>query len=89
VAGALSFRRANGTGGSSVRRTKRRTLDPQQLQQAVDLRHQRGTLRRIARLLLVPISSLARAMPHPRPRRLDGLRLDSQAKAADHQSPLE
>lgn len=46
----------------SVRRTQRRTLDPQQLQQAVELRHQRCTLRRIARLLLVPISTLARAM---------------------------
>jgi len=33
----------------SVRRTQRRTLDPQRLQQAVDLRHQRCTLRRIAR----------------------------------------
>jgi transposase InsO family protein len=51
VAGALSFRRASGTGGST-----------QQLQQAVELRHQRCTLRRIARLLLVPISTLARAM---------------------------
>ena len=46
----------------SVRRTQRRTLDPQQLQRAVDLRHQRCTLRRIARLLLVPITTLARAM---------------------------
>jgi transposase-like protein len=46
----------------SVRRTQRRTLDPQQLQQAVELRHQRCTLRKIARLLLVPITTLARAM---------------------------
>jgi transposase len=46
----------------SVRRTQRRTLDPQQLQQAVELRQQRCTLRRIARLLLVPITTLARAM---------------------------
>ncbi|WP_236550436.1 DDE-type integrase/transposase/recombinase [Cyanobium sp. Copco_Reservoir_LC18] len=46
----------------SVRRSQRRTLDPQQLQQAVDLRHQRCTLRRIARLLLVLISTLGRAM---------------------------
>ncbi len=44
----------------SVRRSQRRTLDPQQLQQAVDLRHQRCTLRLIARVLLVPISTLAR-----------------------------
>ncbi len=46
----------------SVHHTQRRTLDPQQLQRAVDLRHQRCTLRRIARVLLVPISTLARAM---------------------------
>jgi hypothetical protein len=46
----------------SVRRTQRRTLDPQKLQRAVELRHQRCTLRRIVRLLLVPISTLARAM---------------------------
>jgi hypothetical protein len=51
VAGALSFRRTDGSGGST-----------QQLQQAVELRHQHCTLRRIARLLLVPISTLARAM---------------------------
>ena len=46
----------------SVRRSQRWTLDRQQLQQAVELRHQRCTLRRIARLLLVPISTLGRAM---------------------------
>jgi transposase len=32
----------------SVRRTQRRTLDPQQLQRAVHLRHERCTLRRVA-----------------------------------------
>ena len=35
----------------SVRRSQRRTLDLQQLQHAVDLRHQRLHLRHIARLL--------------------------------------
>ena len=35
----------------SVRRSQRRTLDPQHLQRAVALRHERCTLRRIARLL--------------------------------------
>jgi hypothetical protein len=45
-----------------VRRTQRRTLDPQRLQEAVDLRHQRCTLRRIDRLLLVPNTTLAQAM---------------------------
>ena len=47
-----------------MRRTQRRTLDPLQLQQAADFRHQRCTLRRIARLMLVPISTLARVMRH-------------------------
>lgn len=46
----------------SARRSQRRTLEPLKLQQAVDLRQQRCTLRRIARLLLVPITTLARAM---------------------------
>ena len=46
----------------SVRRTQRRTLDPQQLQQAVDLRHQRLHLRHIARLLQAPFSTVARAL---------------------------
>jgi len=46
----------------SVRRTQRRTLDPQQLQQAVDLRHQRCTLRRIARALCAPLSTVGRLM---------------------------
>ena len=46
----------------SVRRTQRRTLDPQQLQHAVNLRHQRLHLRHIARLLQAPISTVARAL---------------------------
>jgi transposase len=46
----------------SVRRTQRRTLDPQQLQQAVDLRHQRCTLRRIAKAVGTPMSTVGRAM---------------------------
>jgi transposase InsO family protein len=46
----------------SVRRTQRRTLDPQQLQQAVDLRHQRCTLRRIARTLQAPLSTVGRVL---------------------------
>ena len=43
----------------SVRRTQRRTLDPQQLQRAVDLRHERCTLRRVARVLAAPLSTWA------------------------------
>jgi transposase-like protein len=46
----------------SVRLSQRRTLDPQPQQQAVELRHQRCTLRKIARPLLVPIANLALAM---------------------------
>jgi transposase len=46
----------------SVRPTQRRTLDPQQLQQAVDLRHQHCTLRRISRALQAPLSTVGRVM---------------------------
>jgi transposase InsO family protein len=46
----------------SVRRTQRRTLDPQQQQQAVELRHQRLHLRHIARMLGAPFSTVARAL---------------------------
>jgi len=46
----------------SVRRTQRRTLDPQQLQHAVNLRHQRCTLRRIAKAVGAPLSTLGRVM---------------------------
>jgi hypothetical protein len=44
----------------SVRRTQRRTLDPLQLQRAVDLRHERYTLRRVARVLAAPLSTVGR-----------------------------
>ena len=53
--GALADRR-------SVRRTQRRTLDPQELQRAVALRHERCTLRRIARLLKAPLSTVGRTL---------------------------
>ena len=53
--GALADRR-------SVRHRQRRTLDQRQLEQASELRHQRCTLRRIARLLQVPLSTVGRAM---------------------------
>jgi hypothetical protein len=43
-----------------VRRTQGRTLDPQKLQQAVHLRHQRLHLRHIARILRAPFSTVAR-----------------------------
>ena len=46
----------------SVRRTQRRTFDPQQLQHAVELRHQRLHLRHIARLLAAPFSTVARVL---------------------------
>ena len=46
----------------SVRRTQRWTLDPQQLQRAVDLRHERCTLRRVARVLAAPLSTVGRVL---------------------------
>ncbi|MEI6828819.1 MAG: helix-turn-helix domain-containing protein [Synechococcaceae cyanobacterium ELA445] len=49
----------------SVRRTQRRTIDPQQLQQAVDLRHQRCTLRRIARALQASLRAVGRDDERP------------------------
>ena len=45
-----------------VRRTQRRTLNPQQLQHAVALRHERCTLRRVARVLLEPLSTVGRVL---------------------------
>ena len=48
----------------SVRRTQQRTLDPQHLQRALELRHQRLHLRHIARLLAAPFSTVARALNH-------------------------
>jgi transposase InsO family protein len=63
---SLARYRSGGAGSladqRSVRLTQRRTLDPQQLQQAVDLRDQRLHLRHIARLLQAPFSSVARTM---------------------------
>jgi len=44
----------------SVRRTQRRTLDPLPLQRAVELRHKSGTLRRVARVLAAPLSTVGR-----------------------------
>jgi transposase InsO family protein len=46
----------------SVRRSQRRTLDPQHLQRAFALRHERCTLRRIARLLALPLSTVGRTL---------------------------
>lgn len=46
----------------SVRRTQKWTLDPQHLQRAVELRHQRLHLRHIARVLAAPFSTVARAL---------------------------
>jgi transposase InsO family protein len=46
----------------SVRRTQRRTLDPGQLQQAVDHRHQRLHLRHIDRLLVASYSTVAQVL---------------------------
>ena len=45
-----------------MRRTQRRTLNPQQLQRAVVLRHECCTFRRIARLLAAPLSTVGRTL---------------------------
>jgi transposase len=58
----------------SVRRSQRRTLDPQQLQQAVDHRHQRCTLRRIAKALKAPLATVGRVMNALRLGRLRNLK---------------
>jgi len=46
----------------SRRRSQERTLDPQQLQRAIGLRHERCPLRRIARLLAAPLSTVGRTL---------------------------
>jgi hypothetical protein len=46
----------------SVRHRQQRTLDHWRLKQAIDLLHQRCTLRRIARLLQVPFCTVGRTM---------------------------
>jgi len=46
----------------SGRRTQRRRLDPQQLEQVVDTPHQCCTLRSIARLLAAPLSTVGRTL---------------------------
>ena len=62
MASAVSPWGFRGRGGSSVRRPPRRTLDPQQLQQAEELRHHRCTLRRIAKALKAPLATIGRVM---------------------------
>ena len=46
----------------SVRCTQRRTLDPQQLQHAISLSHERCTPRRVARVLAAPLSTVGRVL---------------------------
>jgi transposase len=46
----------------SVRRSQWRTLDPHQLQQTMNLGHQRCTLRRIAKPLHAPLSIVGRVL---------------------------
>ena len=46
----------------SVRRTQRRTLDSLQLQRAVELRHDRCTIRRVAKVLAAPLSTVGRVL---------------------------
>ncbi len=46
----------------SVHCTQRRTLDPLQLKSAVDLRHERCTLRHVAKVLAAPLSTVVRLL---------------------------
>lgn len=48
----------------SVRRIERRTLDQLQQQSAYELRHERCTLRRVARVLAEPLSTVGRVLKH-------------------------
>lgn len=47
-----------------MRRTQRQTLEPQQLQRAMDFRHQRLHFEDIARLLQAPFFTVARVLSH-------------------------
>jgi hypothetical protein len=46
----------------SVRRSQRRTLDEKQLQRVIALRPEQCTLRRMARLLVLPLSTVGRTL---------------------------
>jgi hypothetical protein len=61
LAGPLPLRRSSLSCGSSLRRLVR-PLDSEQLQQTLDLRQQRCTLRRIANAVGAPSSTVARVM---------------------------
>ena len=54
----------------SVRRTQPRRRDPQQLQRAVELRHERCTLRRVAKVLEALLSTVGRVLKSLGPDRL-------------------
>ena len=71
----------------SVRRTQRRTLDPNRLQRAVELRHQRLHLRHIARLLVAPFSTVARSLNRLGLRRLRNLEPKPVVQRYERQTP--
>jgi len=71
----------------SVRRTQRRTLDPQHLQRAVELRHQCLHLRHIARLLTAPFSTVARALNRLGLGRLRNLEPKAPVQRYERQTP--
>jgi len=58
----LARYRSGGAAALVDRRSQRRPLDPLQLQRAVDLRHERCTLRRVARVLAAPLSTVGRVL---------------------------
>jgi len=62
-------------------------LDPQRLQRAVELRHQRLHLRHIARLLAAPFSSVARALNRLGLGRLRNLELKPPVQRCERERP--
>jgi transposase len=71
----------------SVRRTQRWTLDPQHLQRAVELRHQRLHMRHIARRLAAPFSSMARALNRLGLGQLRNLEPKPPVQRYEHETP--
>jgi len=71
----------------SVRRTQRRTIEPQHLQRALELSHQRLHLRLIARLLAAPFYTVARALNHLGLGRLRNLDLKPTVQRYERQTP--
>jgi len=71
----------------SVRRTQQQTLDPQHLQRALELRHQRLHLRHIARLLAAHFSTVVRTLNHLGLGRLRNLEPKAPVQRYERETP--